>query len=831
MTEKEKTTTEQSLEEQSQQKDNFDGVEKQKEEREKERKAQEEVDQQKNKKEQSQDVMKKDTEQLLNDLDSEIARDVYTEKTRKEMLELRSDIASWKIDKDSATKKIDKFKENTEAAKDKSEQQSEDSESEEDLTIGQEIQKRALLTFVPFWIWAKLAKKIKPKDKSKNEEEKKERESKRWWKALKWTWILTIWTRLGKKIRDAVKDTIAENNEGKNEDEQVESDNKQEMPVEWEPSGIDTNSQQSSSEAPVAPDLEGIPEDIEEQQQLIQEKYDLLNQTYSSRGEKFLYAWATALALGQSSFEQWGITYYCYQNEDGIELITKDITEYEQIIDAQEQNLYDEDLPDVPEDLTAEQQQQSAEATQEANELRKWWLDELYILMRMYQRWFLPTKTFGFYPIDAFFNKQFDATVWLRKKLIPASRRRLLITQAKELTRMADPDYQKRFDMLAQMDADIKNGSITSIDDLHKKYGKQIETDISWKVRKSKKIQRVQKNIDASVDRYTINEKHIIELEAGMKKTKEASLKKLKEIDTQAKQTKDPKVRKKLFADLQKYTDEYNAKAIEYQKATWQVMSTMSEADIMRVENKSILVKGLLKSSWGATKFVEKASAKTGKIALWLAVFWLIAKWSWDIMDQWVISKETGLDVVDLGAWMVPFAWGVYDVTQAIRWKDLNGRELSTKDRLIRWWVWGVSFALDVLGAFTFGAGNAAAAALRAGAKWLQATTRVAKAVDRTVDVAKTADRVIDTAKAADKAVDASKTVKGATDLTNLWKRLLPAYKGVKVTSEVMMLWGIWYWLVEWVKDTVIPIGQMGVWAVKWIWREVDVVTTKPVAA
>lgn len=94
MTEKEKTTTEQSLEEQSQQKDNFDGVEKQKEEREKERKAQEEVDQQKNKKEQSQDAMKKDTEQLLNDLDSEIARDVYTEKTRKEMLELRSDIAS-----------------------------------------------------------------------------------------------------------------------------------------------------------------------------------------------------------------------------------------------------------------------------------------------------------------------------------------------------------------------------------------------------------------------------------------------------------------------------------------------------------------------------------------------------------------------------------------------------------------------------------------------------------------------------------------------------------------------------------------------------------------
>ena len=98
----------------------------------------------------------------------------------------------------------------------------------------------------------------------------------------------------------------------------------------------------------------------------------------------------------------------------------------------------------------------------------------------------------------------------------------------------------------------------------------------------------------------------------------------------------------------------------------------------------------------------------------------------WDIAQHDFISKETWLDAVDMGAWFIPVAGGLYDVGMAIYGKDLNGREMSAADRWIRWGVWLGTAVLDV---FTFGAGGTA---IRAWVKGTQVTAKVVKSAVKT---------------------------------------------------------------------------------------------------
>ena len=72
-------------------------------------------------------------------------------------------------------------------------------------------------------------------------------------------------------------------------------------------------------------------------------------------------------------------------------------------------------------------------------------------------------------PLNAIFDKQFDVMTWFKKR-IPSTRARLTIAQASDLSKMPPPDYYKRIDMLAQMEADIKNGNVHSLKDIETKY-------------------------------------------------------------------------------------------------------------------------------------------------------------------------------------------------------------------------------------------------------------------------------------------------------------------------------------------------------------------------
>ena len=112
-----------------------------------------------------------------------------------------------------------------------------------------------------------------------------------------------------------------------------------------------------------------------------------------------------------------------------------------------------------------------------------------------------------------------------------------------------------------------------------------METDLHFtKITRKSKFKQVQKNIDATVDKYAKNEVEIKNIEKQMNDTKAESLKKLQNIEAEASKITDPKVHKKLVDDLQKTTNEYNKKAIEYQKLTAEKMRTMSHADLMRIE-------------------------------------------------------------------------------------------------------------------------------------------------------------------------------------------------------------------------------------------------------
>lgn len=783
-----------------QQSDNFDT--KQKEQIEEQNKIEQEAQDNKEQKDKKTTEAQADTEKLLASLDSEVVKDVYSEKTKKEMLALRNDIAAWTIAEKDATKKLDTLKKEQKEKADKD--QKNDKSDDEKLTLWQQAKKWTLLSILPAWLGKKLADKILPKE---DKEEKESNESKRWWKALKRTWMISAWTFIASKIRwfltkqldkkqeqaaqekDAVEqeanqDTVSENKQDDNPEAQNNTGEQPVVVADHQNDVVDQQTEPAESVAETWAQNNVTPE-------LLEKQYQILSREHPTFGESFLRAWASAILLKQDNFQDNGKIYFCYKNDKWLNAVMADITKYQAHIEKLEQQS-DEDLPILTEQLTPEQQQQSDEATEEADQLRKGWFDELYILTRMYQRWFIPAKAFWggrmlFLP-NALFDKQFDAVVWMRKR-IPAIRGRLTVQQALDLGNMTDLDYMKRVDLLANMEADIKAGK--SFKDIERTYGKQMETEMRWRQKRwSKATEKVQQNIDATIDRYVKNEKDILELEKQMKETKEASLKKMQEIDAQAKTTKDTKARKVLLDELQKYTDDYNDKAIDYQKMTGQKMSTMSQADILRLEARSPMVKWILKSSWGASKFVENVNRKWWKAMLWVAVWWLATKGVADIHDQWFISKETGLDVADLWFGMVPVLGWWYDVRMAIRGKDLNWREMSTTDRRIRWGVWGVSAVLD---AVSFGI---AGTALRTVIKWGRATIKVL-----------------------DTAIDAEKATKAAA-----WA--MKAYRWLRMTQQVAMFWWLGYGLYEWTKDFAVNLVKP---TAQWITNQVEVATTKPV--
>lgn len=131
----------------------------------------------------------------------------------------------------------------------------------------------------------------------------------------------------------------------------------------------------------------------------------------------------------------------------------------------------------------------------------------------------------------------------------------------------------------------------------------------------------------------------------------------------------------------------------QFNKASWSQKQHIYASDD--------IVKNIVRENWWIEKWKIPGFGKTGR---------LISVWIHAVMLGWVSSSPDekgnekdrstiGWEAADFGLGMIPVAGGIYDIGMAFRGKDLNGREMWTAERWIRWWVGLWTWALDV---FTF---------------------------------------------------------------------------------------------------------------------------------
>jgi len=119
------------------------------------------------------------------------------------------------------------------------------------------------------------------------------------------------------------------------------------------------------------------------------------------------------------------------------------------------------------------------------------------------------------------------------------------------------------------------------------------------------------------------------------------------------------------------------------------------------VGNNSFLAE-IVAKNWWIEKRKIPGFGKAGRIVsvgVHAVMLWWIGSGDNALWHQ-KSTGEIATDVADFGLWMIPVAWWLYDIGMAFRGKDLNGREMGTWERWVRWWVWLVTWVLDV---FTFG--------------------------------------------------------------------------------------------------------------------------------
>lgn len=399
---------------------------------------------------------------------------------------------------------------------------------------------------------------------------------------------------------------------------------------------------------------------------------------------------------------------------------------------SQEQTSPSVDVPVVDQEQAAQSPEEKAD--QEVQTMRSQWMSELYILMRMFELGYVPKV-----PYPKHGNK---LTKWLW--VVDGGPLQKLWTMKSWL--MASLKYSKDSIIKQKLTVLTKNPSLASV--LDKQFAELVEMekflntnnpdakafkkrfmgpDAKIKFEHIGKDPATIKNaLETKANHLTNIEKNIKDLDKQITDIQKNAQAKLTEYDNLAKQhINDPKKLAEIRKQSQQYIKEYNAKVSAAQRLLLEDISKVpSKADLARLSVDAPSLSGLLKTNGGVDAFFTKiTSSKISKTAgkVWLAI--IVSKivvWGvGDISKQWFLTKETGLDVVDLWAGLVPVAGWIYDVTMAIRGKDLNGRDMRWWERWVRWWVGAASTVVDL---FTFGAGGTA---MRAASKiWLKTVVK-----------------------------------------------------------------------------------------------------------
>lgn len=400
-------------------------------------------------------------------------------------------------------------------------------------------------------------------------------------------------------------------------------------------------------------------------------------------------------------------------------------------------------------ELTPEEQQINTEAEQMYSE----WYSELYILMKMYGLWYIPRLTnntvstrFGgrFMKIIAWrpLEKMGEIRADLRARIIQSIwiNRDIALQLKIDAIAKKTPNLAKDFDtkanrLIAIID-DLEKWKIKSLDDLRKTHPEILKElgDRRFVLQQKKYLESIKVKSLEEFNRMAAIESDLKSADQTLKQLKSKAQYRLQTLNNQAKNA-NPQTKKKIEAEAQKIIQEYNKTAVELETKTGLQIAHMNPTEVERL-SKIGVVDGMVKFNWKINSFVS--NKKTVKFLIGFSLFSLAsdyAKWE-------KTGKQVALEVGDAWIGMIPFAGGAYDIWTSITWEGIAGN-LSTWDRWLRGVVWWASLVLDVAGLFTFGAGNAAAAGVRAAVKWWTKIAKVWKTIVKWAEIVTTGTKVL----------------------------------------------------------------------------------------
>lgn len=401
-------------------------------------------------------------------------------------------------------------------------------------------------------------------------------------------------------------------------------------------------------------------------------------------------------------------------------------------VDSDENKDQNSDTQNPIPDENVELSNEEVWATQEVEKMIEEWNSEFYILMRMYQMGFVPKFDmwtwrwntlkgkfsyilswwpFTKYPDSAlrkWVEIRSDVHSWMTKWLRESSLKQEFSLYKKDITAMLN---------------DLETGKIKTLKDFEMKYGSSIAKKF-WK-----NIAQIKAGVETESKKFEQTKKKIDTIETDIKEIHKKTQEQLKDLDNKAKN--DPKNKEKYQKEAKEIIKQSNQKITKAEWTAWFELSKLTKAEILKLEKHSIFVTKTMKINSGIDNFMKKT--KAWKFMIWWMLLGLAiegANWTESWEDIW---WQAG----DLWVSLLPFVGWLYDIWTAIFDRSIASRDLTTKDRWIRAWVWFGSVVLDVAWIFSGGAWNAASLALKSSVKVWWRVAKVVKIVKASAEVVK----------------------------------------------------------------------------------------------
>lgn len=255
-----------------------------------------------------------------------------------------------------------------------------------------------------------------------------------------------------------------------------------------------------------------------------------------------------------------------------------------------------------------------------------------------------------------------------------------------------------------------------------------------WLNSRSKKTKM--STVDSEIKNTTIEIEKIDTQINDIKKRAEEKLKELNDIAS-----KNPEKVPELRSEIERIVWEMNKQIADLEWKWVTKLQKLNPKDLELLAVNSKWTNRMIQANWWIDRIL---SWKTWWI-IWVWAIILLAKWVYDWTSKDGFSSETALNITDIWLWMIPIAWWIYDIWMAIKWTDLNWKEMQSSERLMRAWFWIIWLVPLVWTAI----------------KWVAAW---------------------------------AKTTQKATKLTQTWELITQVWL---ITWKIAWVWALWYWWIS----------------------------------